>query len=64
VTVDEQANRDDAALGVVAATAGLGLAPARFIGPTPGLTPYLERAGAQGRLRGLHDFVAQGVVIA
>ena len=49
MTAGEPANRDDAALGVVAATAGLGLAAARLIARTPGLTPYLERAGAQGR---------------
>jgi len=49
VTAGEPASQDDAALSVVAATAGLGLAAARLIARTPGLAPYLERAGAHGR---------------
>jgi len=48
VAVDEQPN-DDAALGIVFATAGMGLAAARLIARTPGLTSYLERAAVRGR---------------
>jgi uncharacterized RDD family membrane protein YckC len=46
---DEQANSDDASLGIVFATAGMGLAAARLIARTPGLAPYIERAAARGR---------------
>jgi uncharacterized RDD family membrane protein YckC len=49
VAVDEQPNQDDATLGIVFATAGMGLAAARLISRTPGLAPYLERAAARGR---------------
>jgi len=48
VAVDEQPN-DDAALGIVFATAGMGLAAARLIARTPGLTSYFERAALRGR---------------
>jgi uncharacterized RDD family membrane protein YckC len=48
VAVDEQPN-DDAALGIVFATAGMGLAAARLIARTPGLTSYFERAAVRGR---------------
>ncbi|MFL5969957.1 MAG: RDD family protein [Gaiellaceae bacterium] len=49
VEEDQQRKPDDAALGVVVATAGVGLAAARMLARTPGLAPYLERAGARGR---------------
>jgi uncharacterized RDD family membrane protein YckC len=48
VAVDEQPN-DDAALGIVFATAGMGLAAARLIARTPGLASYFERAAVRGR---------------
>jgi hypothetical protein len=48
VAVDEQPN-DDAALGIVLATAGMGLAAARLIARTPGLASYFERAAVRGR---------------
>ena len=48
MAVDEQPN-DDAALGIVFATAGMGLAAARLIARTPGLTSYFERAALRGR---------------
>ena len=46
---DDQRNSDDAALGIVFATAGMGLAAARLIARTPGLESYIERAAARGR---------------
>lgn len=49
MTADERDNSDDAALGIVFATAGMGLAAARLIARTPGLAPYFERAAAHGR---------------
>src|SRR5215831_17664445 len=49
VNADERANSDDAALGIVFATAGMGLAAARLIARTPGLASYFERAAARGR---------------
>jgi uncharacterized RDD family membrane protein YckC len=50
VAVDERPSQDDdATLGIVFATAGMGLAAARLIARTPGLAPYLERAAARGR---------------
>jgi uncharacterized RDD family membrane protein YckC len=49
VAVDEQPNQDDATLGIVFATAGMGLAAARLIARTPGLSSYFERAAARGR---------------
>ena len=48
-TADEPANSDDAALSIVFATAGMGLAAARLIARTPGLASYFERAAAHGR---------------
>jgi uncharacterized RDD family membrane protein YckC len=48
VAVDERPD-DDATLGIVFATAGMGLAAARLIARTPGLAPYFERAAARGR---------------
>ena len=48
-TADERANSDDAALSIVFATAGMGLAAARLIARTPGLAAYFERAAAHGR---------------
>jgi len=48
VAVDEQPN-DDATLGIVFATAGMGLAAARLIARTPGLASYFERAAVRGR---------------
>lgn len=47
--MDEAPNSDDATLGIVFATAGMGLAAARLIARTPGLAPYFERAAARGR---------------
>jgi uncharacterized RDD family membrane protein YckC len=49
VAAAEQADRDDATLGVVFATAGMGLAAARLIARTPGLSSYIERAAVRGR---------------
>jgi uncharacterized RDD family membrane protein YckC len=50
VAVDERPDHsDDATLGIVFATAGMGLAAARLIARTPGLAPYFERAAARGR---------------
>ena len=49
VTADEPRNPDDDALGIVFATAGMGLAAARLIARTPGLASYFERAAARGR---------------
>ena len=49
MNADERANSDDAALGIVFATAGMGLAAARLIARTPGLASYFERAAARGR---------------
>lgn len=49
VTADEPRNQDDATLGIVFATAGMGLAAARLIARAPGLAPYIERAAARGR---------------
>lgn len=49
MAADEQPNQDDATLGIVFATAGMGLAAARLIARTPGLAPYIERAAARGR---------------
>lgn len=46
---DARPNSDDATLGIVFATAGMGLAAARLIARTPGLAPYFERAAARGR---------------
>jgi uncharacterized RDD family membrane protein YckC len=49
VAVEERPNQDDATLGIVFATAGMGLAAARLIARTPGLSSYFERAAARGR---------------
>jgi uncharacterized RDD family membrane protein YckC len=49
VTGDEPRNAEDDALGIVFATAGMGLAAARLIARTPGLASYFERAAARGR---------------
>src|SRR5436189_5701953 len=49
VAVDERPSQDDATLGIVFATAGMGLAAARLIARTPGLSSYFERAAARGR---------------
>jgi len=49
VAAVEQPDRDDATLGVVFATAGVGLAASRLIARAPGLAPHLERAAARGR---------------
>jgi uncharacterized RDD family membrane protein YckC len=48
VAADERRNADDA-IGIVFATAGMGLAAARLIARTPGLGSYVERAAARGR---------------
>ena len=48
-TGDERPSSDDAGLGIVFATAGMGLAAARLIARTPGLASYFERAAARGR---------------
>jgi uncharacterized RDD family membrane protein YckC len=48
VTEDERRNADDA-IGIVFATAGMGLAAARLIARTPGLSSYVERAAERGR---------------
>lgn len=49
MAVDERPSQDDAALSIVFATAGMGLAAARLIARTPGLASYFERAGVRGR---------------
>jgi uncharacterized RDD family membrane protein YckC len=49
VAVDERPDQADGNLGIVFATAGMGLAVARLIARTPGLAPYVERAAARGR---------------
>jgi uncharacterized RDD family membrane protein YckC len=50
VAADERPNPDeDANLSVVFATAGMGLAAARLIARTPGLSSYFERAAVRGR---------------
>jgi uncharacterized RDD family membrane protein YckC len=49
VTEDAGPNPDDATLGIVFATAGMGLAAARLIARTPGLGSYFERAAVRGR---------------
>ena len=47
--MEQQPSQDDATLGIVFATAGMGLAAARLIARAPGLAPYFERAAARGR---------------
>lgn len=50
MAADERPKPDeDANLSVVFATAGMGLAAARLIARTPGLSAYVERAAARGR---------------
>ena len=49
MAANEQASSDEATLGIVVATAGMGLAAARLIARTPGLAGYFERAAARGR---------------
>jgi uncharacterized RDD family membrane protein YckC len=46
---ERRSSDDDAALGIVFATAGMGLAAARLIARTPGLASYVERAAVRGR---------------